>query len=64
MSNSCQFKISALKSAIRIPKPGTRPKGGSPQDKSSIYKVLVFLANVGILAQNFCVIDAVAAAPV
>jgi len=34
------LRISELKSAIRIP-------------KSAIYKVLVFLANVGILAKNF-----------
>jgi hypothetical protein len=40
MSSLCRFKLSELKSAFRIP-------------KSAIYNVLVFLANVGILAKNF-----------
>ncbi len=31
------------KSAFRIPKPGTRPKGGSPQDKFPIYPLPVGL---------------------
>ena len=49
MSSLCQSKILELKSAIRIP-------------QSAIYKVLVFLANVGILAKNFCAADEVLAA--
>ena len=34
----------ALKSEICILKPGTRPKGGSPQDKSKISELLSFFS--------------------
>ena len=37
MSYPMLYVLCPSKSAIRIPKPGTRPKGGSPQDKSPIY---------------------------
>jgi hypothetical protein len=39
MSYPMLYALSPSKSAIRIPKPGTRPKGGSPQDKSPIYRL-------------------------
>ena len=62
MSSSCQSKILALKSAIVLRTPTLRAGSQFRIPKSALDNVLVFLANVGILAKNFCAVDKIIAA--